>query len=158
MGVLSNSSLLVWTAGLLLYCPLAASDAPLQRNSTAAERDASSSATTAENPGSDAAQANNSGPDRTELNLLGQTDSSAGESRRNENVRITLVDNAVQRELNERLGASATIIKVFKAETSYFGAEIGSSPSAPLHQAHAATSGVHGRIYETHNNSVFSAR
>ena len=103
-------------------------------------------------------QGNDARPDRTELNLLGQTDASSGESRRNENVRITLVDNAVQRELNERLGASATIIKEFKAEISYFGADIGSSPSSNLHQAHEATSGVHGRIYETHNNSAFSAR
>ena len=158
MGLLSRRSSLAWTAGLLAFVPLVASDAPLQRDSTVAERDAPASAPATEASGTEAVQANNSGPDRTELNLLGQTDSSAGESRRNENVRITLVDNAVQRELNERLGASATIIKEFKAETSYFGAEIGSSPSAPLHQAHAATSGVHGRIYETHNNSVFSAR
>ena len=157
-GLLSRCSLLVWSAGLLASVPLAASAAPLQRDSTVAESEAPGAAPAAENPGSDAVQGNNSGPDRTELNLLGQTDSSAGESRRNENVRITLVDNAVQRELNERLGPSATIIKEFKAETSYFGAEIGSSPSAPLHQAHAATSGLHGRIYETHNNSVFSAR
>ena len=157
VGLLSKRWLLVWTAGLLSCVALAASSAPLQRDSVAAESDAPS-APAAENPGSDAVQAGNSGPDRTELNLLGQTDSSAGESRRNENVRITLVDNAVQRELNERLGASATIVKEFKAETSYFGAEIGSAPSAPLHQAHAAASGVHGRIYETHNNSVFSAR
>ena len=89
---------------------------------------------------------------------MGQTDSSAGESRRNENVRITLVDNAVQRELNERLGASATIAKEFKAETNYFGVEAGSSPSPNLHQGYVATAGVHGRIYETHNNSVFTAR
>ena len=157
VGLLTRRSLRIWTAGLLSCVALAANGAPLQRDSTAAESDPPS-APAAENPGSDAVQAGNSGPDRTELNLLGQTDSSAGESRRNENVRITLVDNAVQRELNERLGASATIVKEFKAETSYFGAEIGSAPSAPLHQAHAATSGVHGRIYETHNNSVFSAR
>ena len=132
--------------------------APVQDNSSVAESDAAASVPSPRDEGDDAVQAANSGPDRTELNLLGQTDASAGESRRNENVRITLVDNAVQRELNERLGASATIIKEFKAETSYFGAETGSAPSSSLHQAHMATSGVHGRIYETHNNSVFSAR
>ena len=150
---------LVWAAaGLLPSFPLVAADAPLQDRPAVAEGDAPAAAPNAESAGGDAVQGNDSGPDRTELNLLGQTDASAGESRRNENVRITLVDNAVQRELNERLGASATIIKEFKAETSYFGAEIGSSPSSSLHQAHVATSGVHGRIYETHGNSVFSAR
>ena len=116
------------------------------------------SAPAAADPDADGVQGRPSGPDRTELNLLGQTDTSAGESRRNENVRITLVDNAVQRELNERLGASATITKEFKAEINYFGVETGSSPSPTLHQAHVATSGVHGRIYETHSNSVFTAR
>lgn len=136
---------------------MAANSVPLQSPSVA-EGDTPASVSKAEDSGADTVQGDSSGPDRTELNLLGQTDASAGESRRNENVRITLVDNAVQRELNERLGASATIIKEFKAETSYFGAEIGSSPSSTLHQGHVATSGVHGRIYETHDNSVFSAR
>ena len=158
VGLLSRRWFLVWTAGLLSSFPFVAGGATLQDSSTLAERDAPASVPTAENPGADAVQGSNSGPDRTELNLLGQMDASAGESRRNENVRITLVDNAVQRELNERLGASATITKEFKAEINYFGAEIGSSPSSTLHQAHVATSGVHGRIYETHNNSVFTAR
>ncbi len=158
MGLLSSRWVLVWTAGLLSTFPFVAGGAAPQDNSTLAESDAPASVPTAENPGAGAVQGGSSGPDRTELNLLGQTDASAGESRRNENVRITLVDNAVQRELNERLGASATVIKEFKAEISYFGSEIGSSPSSTLHQAHVATSGVHGRIYETHNNSVFTAR
>ena len=158
VGLLSNRWILVWTVGLLSSFPLLAGGAPLEDNSKLAERDPPASVPAAETSGVDGVQGSNSGPDRTELNLLGQTDASAGESRRNENVRITLVDNAVQRELNERLGASATIIKEFKAETSYFGAEIGSSPSPTLHQAHVPTSGVHGRIYESHNNSVFSAR
>ena len=158
VGLLTNHWVLVWTVGLLSSFSIAAGGAPLQENSTSADRDAPASVPTAETPDADVVQGGNSGPDRTELNLLGQTDASAGESRRNENVRITLVDNAVQRELNERLGASATVIKEFKAETNYFGSEIGSSPSSTLHQPHVATSGVHGRIYETHNNSVFSAR
>ena len=158
VGLLSSRWVLVCTAGLLSTFSSIAGGAPLQDNSTLAERDASASVLTAENPGADEVQGGSSGPDRTELNLLGQTDASVGESRRNENVRITLVDNAVQRELNERLGASATVIKEFKAETSYFGSEIGSSPSSTLHQAHVPTSGVHGRIYETLTNSVFTAR
>ena len=151
-------NILVWTAGLLSMAPSVADGAERQESSRRPEGNAPASASAAEGPSADAAPVNNSGPDRTELNLLGQTDASAGESRRNENVRITLVDNAVQRELNERLGASATITREFRAESSYFGAEIGSPPSSTLHQSHAAPSGVHGRIYETHNNSVFSAR
>ena len=158
VGLLRNRWVLVSTLGLLSSFPFAAGGTPRQDNSELAERDAPAAVPVAETSGEEGVPENNSGPDRTELNLLGQTDASAGESRRNENVRITLVDNAVQRELNERLGASATIIEEFKAETSYFGAEIGSSPSQTLHQAHAAASGVHGRIYESHNNSVFSAR
>lgn len=157
-GLLGSRWLLVWTAGLLASFALDAGAAPLQDPSTLAEKDAPVSAPAAADPDADGVQGRPSGPDRTELNLLGQTDTSAGESRRNENVRITLVDNAVQRELNERLGASATITKEFKAEINYFGVETGSSPSPTLHQAHVATSGVHGRIYETHSNSVFTAR
>ncbi len=125
---------------------------------TSTENSESPSVSNTQSPGTTASQESRSSPDRTELNLLGQTDASAGESRRNENVRITLVDNAVQRELNERLGASATIIKEFRPETSYFGAEVGSSPSPTLHQAHLAPSALHGRIYETHSNSAFAAR
>ena len=158
MALFGSRWLLVWTAGLLASFPFDTGGAPLQDRSTPAEEDAPASAPSAEDPDADGVQGSPSGADRTELNLLGQTDASAGESRRNENVRITLVDNAVQRELNERLGASATITKEFKAETNYFGAETGSSPSPTLHQAHVATSGVHGRIYETHSNSVFTAR
>ena len=158
MGLFGGRWLLVWTAGLLASIPFDAGSAPLQDDSTPAEKGAPAPAPVAEGPDADGATGSPSGADRTELNLLGQTDTSAGESRRNENVRITLVDNAVQRELNERLGASATITKEFKAETNYFGVETGSSPSPTLHQTHAATSGAHGRIYETHSNSVFTAR
>ena len=85
-------------------------------------------------------------------------DSSSGESRRNENVRITLVDNAVQRELNERMGASATIVREFSVESNYFGAEFGGSPSSTLHLTPNSRRSLHGSIYEMHNNSVFSAR
>ncbi len=157
-GLLGGLWLSAWIAGLLSSLPLVAGGASLQESGTPTGRDGPATGVVERDPGPDGAQGKTPAPNRTELNLLGQTDASAGESRRNENVRITLVDNAVQRELNERLGASATIVRDFKAETSYFGAEIGSAPSASLHQAHAGPSGVHGRIYETHNNSVFSAR
>src|SRR5437763_9672172 len=41
---------------------------------------------------------------RTDLNLLGATDSAAGESRRNENVQFNLIDNNALKYLNLRLG------------------------------------------------------
>lgn len=149
---------LPWAIALLSPLALLGESSPPQESPTQAEDGASESTATAENTDPDAVPEANPGPDRTELNLLGQTDAAAGESRRNENVRITLVDNAVQRELNERLGASATITKEFKAEVGYFGTEMGSSPSASLHQVHLPRTGIHGRIYETHNNSVFTSR
>ena len=55
-----------------------------------------------------AADPSGSTADRTQLNLLGQVDSASGESRRNENVRLTLIDNNVLRELNTRMGTTAT--------------------------------------------------
>ena len=99
-----------------------------------------------------------SGADRKALNLLGSVDASSGESRRNENVRITLVDNAVQRELNERLGGSATIVQEFNVDKDYFGGEFGGSPSSTLHLAPKSAGAFHGNIFEMHNNSVVSAR
>ena len=40
---------------------------------------------------------------RTNLNLLGQTNTAGGEARRNENVQINLVDTNAARELNRRV-------------------------------------------------------
>src|ERR1700684_3506669 len=70
---------------------------------------------------------------RTELNLLGTTDSEAGESRRNENVQYNLIDNNVLKELNIRLGTNATIITEFRADRKYFGTEFGNKPSSSIH-------------------------
>ena len=95
---------------------------------------------------------------RTDLNLLGRTDVSGGESRRNENVQFNLIDNNALKELNIRLGTTATIIEEFQADRSYFGAEFGSPPAGPLHVTEALTSGLHGRLWEAHQNSLFSAR
>ena len=95
---------------------------------------------------------------RTELNLLGQVDTAAGESRRNENVQFNLIDNNALKELNVRLGATATIVEEFRAERRYFGVEFGNRPPEPLHLAPRVMPGLHGTFYETHNNSVFSAR
>ena len=95
---------------------------------------------------------------RIELNLLGQTDAAAGESRRNENIHFNLIDNNALKELNIRLGATATIIDEFRPERGYFSAEFGNAPSAVLHVQPAAGSAFHGRLFETHQNSLFSAR
>ena len=40
---------------------------------------------------------------RSDLNLLGQTNTQSGESRRNENVQFNLIDNNALKELNIRL-------------------------------------------------------
>ena len=95
---------------------------------------------------------------RTEINLLGQTDTGAGESRRNENVQFNLVDNNALKELRVRLGTTATIIEEFKPAGGYFGAEFGASPKGPLHMVGSGGSGLHGSLYELHQNSVFTAR
>ena len=96
---------------------------------------------------------------RTELNLQGQTDTASGEARRNENVQFNPIDNNALKDMNLRLGTTATIFREFKAEQNYFGGEFGKAVSAVLHvAAPAKTSGFHGNIYEWHNNSLFSAR
>ena len=61
---------------------------------------------------------------RIELNLLGKEDAAAGESRRNENIQFNLIDNNALKELNVRLGATATIIGAFQPDRSYFGSEL----------------------------------
>lgn len=96
--------------------------------------------------------------DRTELNLLGLVDSDSGESRRNENVSINLIDNNVLKELNIRLGTTATVIDEFEADRGYFGAEFGSDPGSPLHLTPTTASGVHGGLYWSHDNSALRAR
>jgi hypothetical protein len=96
--------------------------------------------------------------ERTALNLLGTVDTNSGESRRNENVQITLIDNNVLNELNRRLGTTATIVREFDVERGYFGAEFGGPPTSSLHLDESTGSRVRGTLYEAHNNSLFSAR
>lgn len=98
------------------------------------------------------------GSQRTSLNLLGQVDASSGEGRRNENVSVTLIDNNVLKELNRRMGTTATIISEFDAERRYFGKEYGGSPSSPLHVNSGGSRAGHGTFFWTHSNSLFSAR
>jgi len=102
---------------------------------------------------------------RTELNLLGRTDTASGESRRNENVQFNLIDNGALKELNIRLGTSATLIQDFKPERGYFGAEYGGAgtaqihlPVAPARPQKAGWRDFHGSLRSVHQNSVFSAR
>jgi hypothetical protein len=96
---------------------------------------------------------------RIELNLLGKTDAASGESRRNENIQFNLVDNNALKELNVRLGTSATIHD-FQPERGYFGAEFGNPPSTVPHLAPLvkAVSPTHASLYWNHQNSAFSAR
>ena len=96
--------------------------------------------------------------DRTRLNLLGEVDSESGEARRNENVRLTLIDNNVLKELNQRIGTTATIIEEFKVDQGYFGKEFGGSPSRQIHLPRLRADGVHGQAFWSHQNSSFSAR
>ena len=95
---------------------------------------------------------------RTTLNLLGQEDTESGESRRNENVQFNLIDTNALQELNVRMGVSATIVTDFKPRRDYYGAEYGKRPSPPLHLPPGRGGGIHGSFFETHGNSVFSAR
>ncbi|MDE0104305.1 MAG: hypothetical protein OXN89_18190 [Bryobacterales bacterium] len=99
-----------------------------------------------------------SAADRTRLNLLGEVNSEQGEGRRNENVRLTLIDNNVLRELNERLGISATAVKSFQIDRSYWATEYGGPPGRPVHVPAASASRIHGNAFWTHTNSAVSAR
>lgn len=93
------------------------------------------------------------------LNLLGQTNTLAGESRRNENIQFNLIDNNALKDLNLRMGTTATIVTEFSPSRQYFGVEFGNQPPALLHVASIKPAlFLHGEIFFTHNNSVFNAR
>lgn len=94
----------------------------------------------------------------SDLNLLGKSDAQSGASKRNENVTFNLIDNNVLKDLNLRLGTTATITSVFEAESNYFGTEFGNRPRPQLHIASQPGAGIHGTLFETHLNSIFSAR
>ena len=95
---------------------------------------------------------------RTELNLLAKTEVSDGESRRNENVQFNLIDNNALKELNIRLGTTATIVSEFRADRGWFGAEFGNKPAAGIHLTAGKFAGWHGSVFESHGNSIFNAR
>jgi hypothetical protein len=101
------------------------------------------------------------GDARSQLNLRNQTDTSSGESRRNENVNFNPIDNNALREVNLRLGATATVVEHFDPSRNYFSAEYGTRPPADVHVTGApkpAARAIHGRLFATHRNSIFSAR
>ena len=96
---------------------------------------------------------------RTELNLLGKTDAESGESRRNENVQFNLIDNNALKELNSRIGTSATIVTEFQPERRYFGTEFGNKPVSLIHLDPAKSApDFHGGVSFSHSNSILSAR
>ncbi len=92
------------------------------------------------------------------LNLAGQTDASKGEARRNENVQVNMVDTNGARDLNKRMGVTATTFDEFRGDRGYFGSEFGNAPRALVHVAPQAGAGFHGSVFWGHNNSIFSAR
>lgn len=141
-------------AAISLTCGLAVAgeDAP------AAEGAGSSEAEQGALPAAPGGPGDASSADRTRLNLLGEVDSESGEARRNENVRLTLIDNNVLKELLRRMGATATLLQDFDAERSYFGLEYGGAPKPSLHLARPRRGGMHGQMSWSHQNSALSAR
>ncbi|MFN0109632.1 MAG: hypothetical protein ACKVZH_12320 [Blastocatellia bacterium] len=95
---------------------------------------------------------------RIELNLLGKTDAASGESRRNENVQFNLVDNNALKELNTRVGTTATLVREFNPANNYFSSEFGTPPKTSITIPTSVKAGFHGQLNETHQNSLFSAR
>ena len=87
-----------------------------------------------------------------------QTDAAAGENERNENVAVAPVDLNILKDLLVRIGATATLITQFQPEGDYFGSEYGVAPTIGLHVPARARRAVHGRLFESHQNSVFGAR
>lgn len=151
MKLRTGSPLLRLLLTLTLAVSLAAQESESESESTTEAVEAS-----ADTPDDIPVESNDA--ERTEINLLGETDSSSGESRRNENVQFNLVDNNALKELNIRLGATATLVGEFDVERDYFGSEFGAPASRPVHAGGAVSQAIHGNIFATHNNSIFSAR
>ncbi|MCP5116318.1 MAG: hypothetical protein GY953_36275, partial [bacterium] len=145
---------------LLLTGRAAGVDGPGERDHEKSEAAASVGESAPGEEATDAVPSQPSEDRRSSLNLLGVTDTDAGESRRNENIQFNLIDNNALKELNLRLGTTATIIRDFQPHTKYFGAEFGSAPRGPIHQARPDTGSrnVHGEVFYGHLNSATTAR
>jgi hypothetical protein len=143
--------ILVSAAGVLAQPP--AGSVPATGETEEAEASGPSAAAAATAAGEAAAVEN-----RTSLNLLGQANTGRGESRRNENVQITLIDNNAARELNARVGTTATVVEEYQPDRGYFSAELGNAPRTNIHVGGQAGNATHGTLYWTHQNSLFSAR
>jgi hypothetical protein len=89
---------------------------------------------------------------------VSRTDAGAGENERNENVAVNPVDMNLLKDLLQRLGTTATLIPQFLPDLNYLGSEYGVAPTIGLHPSARVWRGVHGRVYESHQNSVFGAR
>ena len=85
-------------------------------------------------------------------------DSDGGEGRRNENVRITLIDNNVLRELTTRMGTTAIVPVDVRVDQRYFAAEFGQPPKRLRQAVLAPVARAHGTLRWMHQNSVTSAR
>ena len=148
---------------ILIACklsfPVKAQDASDSGSSGSGAAESTSETSEPESPGPVATAATSGETaDRTRLNLLGEVNTEQGEGRRNENVRLTLIDNNVLRELNERLGISATVVKSFQIDRSYWATEYGGPPGRPLHNPPSRAARVNGNFFLTHTNSAVSAR
>lgn len=150
--------MMCWVS-LVALAALAAARAPAPQSEAPQSHPAPQEQPAPDSKAADTSPAAESQAKRIELNLLGKTNTAAGESRRNENIHFNLVDNNALKELNVRLGTTATIFE-FRPERGYFGAEYGNAPSPVLHLSPlaAALNGWHGSAYEFLQNSIFSAR
>lgn len=162
MKTLMQLSMLVCLAGLIAVPPATAQQSSANGSGAASASEAVESETGASEPAATESTEPDAGEgaaaDRTRLNLLGEVNTEQGEGRRNENVRLTLIDNNVLRELNERLGISATAVNSFQIDRSYWATEYGGPPSRPIHTPPARAPKVNGNFFLTHTNSAFSAR
>ncbi len=80
-------------------------------------------------------------------------------AKRNENVPIYQIDNNAVKEMNVRLGGTATIVSEAPVENRYFATELGRPASeVQLLRPASRVSGWHGEVFESHQNSVFNAR
>ena len=145
-------------AFLALFAVSALAQSPSTEGEAEASQEAASVSEAAQPESAEVAIPAADAADRTRLNLLGEVNSEQGEGRRNENVRLTLIDNNVLKELNERLGISATAVESFQIDRSYWATELGGPPGRPVHAPPAPAPRINGNIFLTHTNSAVSAR